>query len=205
MLSAKTQKSQILGIIHKETQLGRMAGPFSTPPLSNLRCNPVGVLPKKDGGWRLITNLSGPVGNSVNDHIDPALCSVLYDSFDHAISIIQTLGTGALLCKMDLSNAFRLLPIHPSDFCLLGMRIDDKYYIDKCMPFGCSLACSTFEKFSSFLHWLIAKRSNNPNIIHYLDDFLFAGQRDTSACSNLSRVFQLTCQELGIPINTKKT
>jgi hypothetical protein len=112
---------------------------------------------KKTVAGDKITNLSGFVGNSVNDHIDPALCSVLYDSFDHAISIIQTFGTGALLCKMDLSNAFRLLPIHPSDFCLLGMRIDDKYYIDKCMPFGCSLACSTFEKLSSFLHWLIAK------------------------------------------------
>jgi hypothetical protein len=157
MSSAKTQKSQILGIIHKEIQLGRIAGPFSIPPLSNLRCSPVGVLPKKSG-WRLRTNLSGHVGNSVNDHIDPDLRSELYDSFCHTISMIQTLGRGALLRTMDLSNAFRLLPIHPSDFCFLGMRIDDKYYIDKCMPFVCSLACSTFEN-SFFLHWQVAKRS----------------------------------------------
>jgi hypothetical protein len=62
------------------------------------------------------------------------------------LSMIQTLGRGVLLCKMDLSNAFRLLPNHPSDFCLLGIHIDDKYYIGKCMPFGCSIACSTFAK-----------------------------------------------------------
>ncbi|XP_062588444.1 uncharacterized protein LOC134250110 [Saccostrea cucullata] len=205
MSSAKNQLSELQSIIDKEIHLGRMAGPFDTPPISNLRCNPVGVLPKKDGSWRLITNLSGPIGNSVNDFIDPSLCSVSYDSFDHAISMIQKLGKGALLCKMDLSSAFRLIPIHPSDFCLLGIRIDDKYYIDKCMPFGCSIACSTFEKFSSFLHWLVSNRAHSSNIIHYLDDFLFAGKADTPNCSQLSEIFQSTCEELGVPINAKKT
>lgn len=171
----------------------------------NLRCNPVGVLPKKDGGWRLITNYSVPIGNSVNDFIDPALCSVSYASFDDAITMISSLGKATLLCKMDLSSAFRLLPIHPSDFCLLGMCIQGKFYIDKCIPFGCSIACSTFEKFSSFLHWALAKNSNNPNIIHYLDDFLFAGSSNTSHCAQLESSFQTLCNQFGIPINADKT
>lgn len=186
MKSAQVHIAELLAIINKEISLGRMSEPFNNLPMFNLRCNPVGILPKKDGCWRLITNLSAPTCNSVNDFIDPALCSVSYASFDHAITMISSLGKATLLCKMDLSNAFHLLPIHSLDFCLLGMCIEGKYYFDKCMPFGCAIACSTFEKFSSFLHWVLAKSCNSPNIMHYLDDFLFAGSRDTSHCTQLA-------------------
>ena len=106
---------------------------------------------------------------------------------------------------MDLSSAFRLLPIHPSDFSLLGIQIDNEFFIDKCMPFGCAIACATFEKFSTFLHWLISKNSQNLNIIHYLDDFLFMGAANSTECQKLSEIFKDTCEELGIPINSKKT
>ena len=66
MKSATLHKNELLDIIHKEIKLGRMSGLYTCRPISNLRCNPVGVLPKKDGGWRLITNLSAPVHNNVN-------------------------------------------------------------------------------------------------------------------------------------------
>lgn len=42
----------------KEVKLGRMLGPFQNKPSSNLRVPPVGLTPKDDGTWRLITNLS---------------------------------------------------------------------------------------------------------------------------------------------------
>lgn len=116
----------------------------------------------------------------------------------------QKNGKGALLCKVDLSSAFRLLPIQPTDFSLLGMCIENKYYFDMCMTFGCSIACSTFEKISSFLHWLVVQKAQNQNIIHYLDDFLFTGRRKTSQWSELAEVFQLTCRELGVSINDFK-
>lgn len=35
-----------------------MSGPFLNAPMANTRYNPVGVLPKKDGGLKLITNPS---------------------------------------------------------------------------------------------------------------------------------------------------
>jgi hypothetical protein len=55
------------------------------------------------------------------------------------------------------------------------------------MPMGCSISCSKFEKFSTFLHWLTTtKESNSENLDHYLDDFFFAGKAHTkrSACWN---------------------
>lgn len=192
MKSVDVHSSVLLAIINKEIHLG--AWQSTIHQCSILDVNQLSSAKK---GWGLEINhkLGLPIGNSVNDFIDPALCSVSYASFDDAITMISSLGKATLLCKIDLSSAFRLLPIHPSDFCLLGMCIQGKFYIDKCMPFGCSIACSTFEKFSSFLHWALAKNSNNPNIIHYLDDFLFAGSSNTSHCAQLAASFQTLCNQ----------
>jgi hypothetical protein len=205
MLSAFQFSSHIQEKIDKEVQLGRILGPFSSPPISNLRCNPTGVVPKKRGGWRMITNLSYPPGNSVNDFIDPNICSVNYSTFDDAISLISNKGKGALLGKMDISSAFRLLPVCPEDFCLLGLKHSVLYYIDKCLPMGCSLSCSLFEKFSTFLHWELSRRSNLGSIIHYLDDFMFIGSASSLECKDLMGHFEVLCFELGIPLAQEKT
>ena len=39
--------------LDQEVALGRMAGPFPFKPISNLRCSPIGLVPKKTGGFRL--------------------------------------------------------------------------------------------------------------------------------------------------------
>ena len=45
-------------------------------------------------------------------------------------------GPGTLLAKVDLKNAFRLCPVRPEDWHLLGIRWRGQYYVDKCLPFG---------------------------------------------------------------------
>jgi hypothetical protein len=111
----------------------------------------MGSVPKKTSGRRLITHLSIPHGNSVNDFIHEKLATVQYSKFDNVISIIQTLGEHAKIGKIDIKSAFRLLPCYPEDFDLLGFKIGDLYYIDKCMSMGCSISCSTFEHFCNGL------------------------------------------------------
>ena len=101
--------------------MGRIAGPFQNRPISNLRCSPIGVVPKKTSGWRLITHLSYPQSNSVNDYIDEQHTAVHYFSFDNAVSIVKKLGKGALIGKKDIKSAFRLLPCYPGDLDLLGL------------------------------------------------------------------------------------
>jgi hypothetical protein len=45
----------------------------------------MGLVPKKTSGWSLITHLSFPPANSVNDFIDEKLTNVQYYKFDHVI------------------------------------------------------------------------------------------------------------------------
>jgi hypothetical protein len=86
------------------------------PPILNLRVNAIGLLPKRSGGWRLITNLSFPTGNSVNDFISPEFSHFKYAFFDEAVIIVQNLGKYAFMAKVDIKCAFNICPCWPGDF-----------------------------------------------------------------------------------------
>ena len=204
LASLKEKENIAFDIALKEISLGRLAGPFDQRPLPNLRLSPVGLVPKKDGTYRLIHHLSHPEGSSVNDFIPNKFCTVQYASFDNALSILAKLGRGSIAVRLDIKSAFRLLPVHPSDFDLLGYKIMDKYFVDKCLPFGCSISCSLFEKFSTFLEWYFCLTYDCDNVIHYLDDFLIASYT-MSECKSLISNFELMCKNLGVPLATEKT
>ncbi|KAK3105093.1 hypothetical protein FSP39_017153 [Pinctada imbricata] len=204
LASLKGRENVAFNIALKEVSLGRLAGPFDQRPLPNLRLSPVGLVPKKDGTYRLIHHLSHPEGSSVNDFIPNKFCTVQYASFDNALSILAKLGKGSIAVRLDIKSAFRLLPVHPSDFDLLGYKIMNKYFVDKCLPFGCSISCSLFEKFSTFLEWYFCLTYNCDNVIHYLDDFLIASS-SMSECNSLISSFEVMCENLGVPLATEKT
>ena len=206
LVSARVNANILQCKIDRELQLGRIAGPFSRPPFPNFRCSPIGLIPKQaPGEFRLIHNLSSPLGDSVNDHIDPAIATVSYTSFDDAVGLVSRLGKGALMAKSDIKSAFRLLPVHPDDFDLLGFSVSGQLYYDKCMPMGCSISCVTFERFSTFLEYCTRKVAGTPNILHYLDDFFFAGRAQSTECARALTSFTVTCTEFGVPLAIDKT
>lgn len=95
------------------------------------------VIPKSSQ-WRLILDLSSPCGFSVNDGVDPSLCSVQYTTVDKAVGYILSLGNGALLAKIDMKQAYRNILVHPEDRHLLGMSWHGnlKVFIDTTPLFG---------------------------------------------------------------------
>ena len=204
LVSVKNNENVAFQLVNKEVGLGRMAGPFVNKPFQNFRLSPLGLVPKKDKSFRLIQHLSYPYGSSINDYINEDVCKVHYSSFDEAVKMISSLGKGASLGKMDIKSAFRLLPVDPSDYELLGFSLGGKYYYDKCLPMGCSISCSLFEKFSTFLEWALVQRVGLAAVLHYLDDFLFGG-KDFCECSALMRSFSTLCLELGVPVASNKT
>ena len=66
--------------------------------------------------------------------------------------MVHKLDLNEQISKMEISNEFRLLPIRPEDFALLGFKFLDKNYVDKFLPIGCAISCALFEKFSSFFY-----------------------------------------------------
>ena len=90
-ISVAQHMSEVYSKINGEIKKGRVGGPFDVPPFDNLRCSPIGLVPKKvPGEFRLIHHLSWPEGDSVNYHIDPHKASVKYSSVDDAIKLVQS-------------------------------------------------------------------------------------------------------------------
>ena len=191
--------------IKKETAAVRLAGPFESPPFTELRVSPLGVVPKKvPGEFRMIHHLSVPSGFSVNDGILSANTSVQYATIADAIGLIKQCGKGCFLAKTDITDAFRVIPIQPSDYPLLGMKWIGLYYYDRCMPMGCSSSCKTFETFSSALEWLAKTKLQISSILHLLDDFLIVAPT-AELCNKQLQLFLDVCQYLGVPMAPEKT
>ena len=130
--------------IQKELDAGRVAGPFDKPPLLNFQVSPLGLVPKKvPGEFRVIHDLSYPKGDSINSTVSKEYATIHYQPFDDLISVIKLLGSGTLVAKTDIESAFRLMPIHPHDYNLLGFVVDGKFYYDRCLPMGSSVSCRT--------------------------------------------------------------
>lgn len=113
--------------VGSDIRLGRMCGPFGNSPLPNLCISPVGVVPKKvPGKFRLSQHLSFPHGGSVNDAIPEAFCRVQYQLFDQAVLLIHDFGPGALMAKLGIESAFRLLPLRPDSVRFMGFRFQGR-------------------------------------------------------------------------------
>lgn len=189
----------------KETNLGRVAGPFITSPLPNLHISRFGVIPKKSNNeWRLILDLSHPEGFSVNDGINPNSCHTQYCKVDDAIKLIMSTGKGALMAKLDVKSAYRILAVHPSDHYLLGMKWRSKFYVDLALPFGLRSAPFIFNKVADMLAWILQHNYDIENLIHYLDDYFTLGPADSDQCkTNLATITDV-CARLGVPLAPEK-
>ena len=211
--SAVNNPAMVAAKLNKEIRLGRVAGPYARPPFPDLIVSPVGLVAKKSIGvhdeiqeedFRLIHHLSFPEGDSINDYIDHEVSTVKYTSFDEVLNMILTLGNGAYMAKFDIKSAFRLIPVRQSDFKLLGIQFKDQFYFDKCLPFGCSISCSTFEKFSTFLEWTIKAVTASKNVRNYLDDFALAAFTGKGCQHTLDSALELL-QDIGVPVAHNKT
>ncbi len=206
MHSAEERPSIIAEFLASELRSGRVLGPIDPSSAVAIQVNRFGLVPKghQPDKWRLIVDLSFPSGGSVNDGIDPALCSLHYTSVDEACRRVLALGRGAILAKFDVQGAFRTVPVHPEDRWLLGMRWQGNTYVDKVLPFGLRSAPKIYNAVADGLLWIL-RAQDDVNSIHYLDDFLLFGAPDTPQCEvSLSRALA-RCTRLGVPVAPDKT
>ena len=108
------------------------------------------------------------------------------------------------MSKIDLKNAFRLIPVRPEDRNLLGICWRNKFYIDTCLPFGLRSAPYLFNQLSVAIHWILQNSYGVQYLLHYLDDFFTAGPADSLQCAeNLQSMFTL-CRDINAPIKMSK-
>ncbi|KAL5486695.1 hypothetical protein EMCRGX_G019209 [Ephydatia muelleri] len=201
--SAHTHPDVVDAELAREIAAGRIIGPFTEPPWHNLRTSGIGVVPKKNGKWRAILHLSAPEGHSVNDHINKDEFSIHYSSVDDAVALLSQYGQDALMAKVDLKAAFRLIHVRAADWVHLGICWRDQFYVDTCLPFGLRSAPALFNHYTEALHWIMANR-HGAQLLHYLEDFLLVGPPGRDTCQEAMFRMLMVCDHLGIPVASEK-
>ena len=204
-LSVRNNPQAAISKINEEIALGRVAGPFDSPPFKTFNISPLALREKKNSAKvRLLHNLSAPHnGNSVNANIPDEAAHVKYQSLLDAISIIVENNCN-YLAKSDIAEAYRLIPLHHSDHPLMGFKLNNKFYYDKCLPMGCRSSCAIFETFSDALVDILKSRFNVRHVVKILDDFLFLAPSHLE-CAQALEKFRLLARFINLPIADHKT
>ena len=206
MQSATENPSVVQAYLDMEVALGRLLGPVQPQVVPRgTQISPFGVIPKtsQPGKWRLILNLSSPDGGSVNEGIEPELCSLQYFRLDEVVRYICTMEPGALIAKLDIEAAYRMVPVHPADRLLLGMQWDGSIFLDTRLPFGLRSAPKIFSAVADALQWVF--RQNGVTWVgHYLDDYITVGPPSSPVCGDNLHHMLAVCQRLGVPVAKSK-
>ncbi|XP_029927907.1 uncharacterized protein LOC115373572 [Myripristis murdjan] len=206
--SAIQEPDLVSQLLKKELDKGYLIGPFNSSPFPVFRTSPVGIATRKySGKKRLIVDLSAPRSGpvpSINSLIPPAPFSLHYSTVDNAIKLIKLSGQGAWLSKADITDAFKICPIHPSQWHLFGLKWESKLYFAVRLTFGCRSSPSIFNQVSEALCWIFLNRVRVPSLLHFLDDFLLIDPPHDNSGSSLSKL-KLLFQYLGVPLSDEKT
>jgi len=139
LVSAEMHPEIVTAYLDQELKAGRVAlvGSEEIAQHLDIQVSPFGVIPKKGkpNKWRLILDLSSPIGKSVNDGISKEDCSIQYTSVSAVAAEVLKLGKGTQMGKMDIQQAYRNIPVAPADRRLLGMLW--QAILTRCYHLGC--------------------------------------------------------------------
>ena len=98
----------------------------------------------------------------------------------------------------------KIIPIHPSQWNLLGIRWKSKFYFAVCLTFGGRSSPSIFNQLSKALCWILLNRVRVPTVLHLLDDFLLIDPPQDSLGTSLFKL-KRCFESLGVPLSEEKT
>ena len=124
-------------------------------------------------------DLSYRLGKSVKNAIDSEMSSLTYTKVDDLANEAAQRGRGTLMAKMNVEEAYRIIPIHPDDRHLLSIYWDGQVYMYAALPFGLRSAPLIFTALADGLQWVL-QQPGTSFIAHYLDDFITLGPSGTS-------------------------
>ena len=160
--------------LREEIENKAILGPFTEPPVDSLHTSPFMTRDKSSlVNRRVKIDLSWPIGNSVNSGVasDKYLDTefiLAYPSIDNVTDQVLKLSKSCEIFKVDISRAFRHVPIDPGDLDLLGLYWNN-YFLDCSVPFGFKHGSSIFQRLSDSVRFIMAQEGHN--IWNYIDDF----------------------------------
>lgn len=175
-------------IVQTEMRLGRYFGPFTQREVEHLigpfQSSPLSLVPKSSSGFRLVQNLSFPHIHrslsssphiaSINSHIHSDDFPCTWGTFSTAALLILLLPPGSQGSCRDVADAFRTIPLAPSQWPGVVVRIaeEDQFAINTADSFGLSSAGGVWGLLADAFSDVVRAHGMGP-LTKWVDDFLF--------------------------------
>lgn len=123
-------------------------------------------------------------------------------AYDSLTRIADQYEPGDKLGVLDLSSAFHLIPIAKSSWPLLGLKIQDHYWVMKRLPFGYSAAPAICSVFTGMLARIMEQHPSVKAVCCYVDDFFILHEGHTTMSAQRELVAQMN--EVGTIVKAEK-
>lgn len=202
--SAICHQEHVDKYIESEAAMGALIGPFQAPPFDGW-CNVAPLMTREKANKvdrRIIVDLSFPPGNGPNFHIvknmvfGKVLPHVL-PSVNDAINIITALDFNVMLASVDISRAYRNFALDPLDWPLACIQHRERFYIDRCMPFGSRISSLYMQKVACMLQRALLSRGIKT--VAYLDDLLIISPRSSDPDAQFHTTIDVI-RSVGLPV-----
>ena len=181
---------------------GYAAGPFTEKPSPDLRVNSLMAEEQKDK-MRPVLNMSSPKGRSFNDNINKdRVGRSTMSSAKQFGQALRKAGRGALISKMDMKDAYKLIPARPEDFRLQGFQWHGAYFVETQMIFGATTAVNNFDIVAKTLQLLARLVSSIPKCLvqQTLDDTASTGPPGSGWCEEFTANYKRICGQVNIEL-----
>jgi len=191
----------ITSYLEKEVDKGLVLGPWYGNYFNEaLSISPLNSVPKKvQGERRVISDLSFPEGQSVNDGINKDVylgeqVALSYPTVDSLATILKEKPPGSHIFKKDLKRAYRQFLLDPGDIHFCGYMWEGKLFVDLALVMGARSAAQLCQRVTNSVSYM----AENMGILclNYLDDLCCVANPSDS----LAHYHQITelLSELGL-------
>jgi hypothetical protein len=113
-------------------------------------------------------------------------------------------GHGAIFTKLDMRDAFKLVPAKPADYRLQGFGWLGSFFVDTQQIFGAVPSVSNFDRLAETVLDIATTVAEVPaNCIHRtLDDVVCVARPETGICQRFTEAYKAVCNNLNIPLAT---
>ena len=160
----------------------------------------LGVVDKDHSGMakvRTVHDLSRPIGTSTNLGISIEHCSL--PTVKDAFNLLRPKWYHA---KVDLTSAYRSVPIHPDHWAHQCGEWAGEAFADLSLPFGARSAVPLFDRLTQAIVRKI-RSEGIPAALGYIDDFWVTAETEADCLRAYERLIELL-QDLGFVVNRAK-
>jgi hypothetical protein len=154
------------------------------------------------GPWPIL-NLSAPLGSSFNDAVNVNALRKLITCSPHIFGqALLKAGLNATFTKLDVSDAYKLVPCSPEDWRYYGIKWQGKFFHETQTAFGNKAAPAQFDDLMEIVVRITRTLGNilKQWVFRQLDDTICLSPANANYTKPFIETFRTVCKQLRIPL-----